>query len=543
MEIEVSAAGLNFKEVLAAAGLMPATAPTFNFGLECAGKIVALGEGVKDLAIGDEVIAFGSACFSRFITTADRLVAQKPAHLSLQEAATLPIAFTTAYYALIQMGRLRKGEKVLIHAASGGVGMAAVQIAQWVGAEIFATAGSPEKRQFLHSLGIEHVMDSRSVAFADEVMRQTNGQGVDVVLNSLSGEFIPKGLSVLARYGRFLELGLRDILSHSQLDLSVFEKRLSFFAIQVDPELPNFGTMWRELVGHLQAGHFTPLPHKVFAISAVAEAFKYMAAAKHIGKIVIALDDQEAIQNLVLTPAGVDQSATPAPMTPPASVPAEQGRPPQATVMAAVAAQTYKEPIPTFDESQVEFLKDGLLPAEGIEIFKRVLRSPVPQVLVSPTDLSAGINHRYTGAMQQAPSSLNLTAKPNVDRPPQAIHARPELKNDYVAPQNEVEKTLAEIWQEILGIKQIGIYDNFFDLGGDSLLIVQIRSKLQAAFQKDFSTTDLFQYPTISGLTGYISQAQGETPNFQRAQTRAKKKQRAMAEELQLIKQRRKGRG
>ena len=337
---------------------------------------------------------------------------------------------------------------------------------------------------------------------------------------------------------------MRDILSHSQLDLSVFEKRLSFFAIQVDPELPNFGTMWRELVGHLQAGRFTPLPHKVFAITAVAEAFKYMAAAKHIGKIVIALDDHEAIKNLVLTPADVEQFATSALTTPPVSVPAESGRAPQSTVMDAVGAKTYQEPISIFDESQVDFLKDGLLPAEGIEIFKRVLRSPVPQVLVSPTDLAAGINHRYNGSIQQAPSSLNLTTdKPDVDRPPQTIHARPELNNDYVAPQNEVEQTLAEIWQEILGIKQIGIYDNFFDLGGDSLLIVQVRSKLQAAFKKDFSTTDLFQYPTISGLTGYISQAQGETPNFQRAQTRAKKKQMAMAEELQLIKQRRKGRG
>ena len=540
VEIEVSVAGLNFKEVLAAAGLIPSPAPSFNFGLECAGKIVALGEGVEDLAIGDEVIAFGSACFSRFITTPSNLVAPKPAHLSLQEAATLPIAFTTAYYALTKMGRLSKGEKVLVHAAAGGVGMAAVQIAQWVGAEIFATAGSPEKRQFLRSLGIEHVMDSRSVAFADEVMQQTNGKGVDVVLNSLSGEFIPKGLSVLARYGRFLELGLRDILSHSQLDLSVFEKRLSFFAIQVDPELPNFSSMWRELAHHFQAGDFAPLPHKVFSITTVAEAFKYMAEAKHIGKIVIALEDKEAIKNLVLAQAGVDQATRQVPTSPTTSEPVLSHRP---VGLVSVGSKTLEDPVTPFDESQVDFLKDGLLPAEGIEIFKRVLMSPVPQVLVSPTDLFAGINHRYTGSIRQTPSFLNGTDQPNLDRSTQPIHSRPDLKNDYIAPQNEVEKTLAEIWQETLGIKQIGIHDNFFDLGGDSLLIVQVRSKLQAAFKKDFSTTDLFQYPTIKDLTGYISQAQGETPNFKRAQTRAKKKQMAMAEELQLIKQRRKGRG
>ncbi|MEO0537754.1 MAG: SDR family NAD(P)-dependent oxidoreductase [Cyanobacteria bacterium P01_A01_bin.123] len=531
VEIEVSVTGLNFKEVLFASGLMPPAAPGFKFGLECAGQIVAVGEAVKDFAIGDEVMAFGSSCFSRFITTPARLVAPKPAHLSMQEAATMPISFTTAYHALIKLGQLSKGEKVLIHAATGGVGMAAVQIAQWVGAEIFATAGNPEKRQFLHSLGIEHVMDSRSVAFADEVMQQTRGSGVDVVLNSLGGEFVPKGLLVLARYGRFLELGLRDILNHSQLDLGAFEKRLSFFAIQVDPELPNFNALWRELVHHFQASDFAPLPHKAFPITAVAEAFKYMAEAKHIGKIVVSLEDKAAIRNLVLAKPGVSQHAREA-------LPSPAVRSRQPSSRASIRSNAFKEPMTT-SEFQVDFLKDGLLPSEGIEVFKRVLGSAVPQILVSTTDLLAGTHHQLMGHILTSPEVIDQP-KRGVLAPP--THARPPVNNDYVAPKNEVEKKLATIWQEVLGIKQVGIGDNFFELGGDSLLIVQVRSKLQETFKKDFSTTDLFQYPTISDLTKYISQ-EVEQPTFQQAHTRAKRQQDAMAEELQLMRRRRKGRG
>ena len=137
-----------------------------------------------------------------------------PAHLSYEESATIPAAYLTAYIALIDRGRLQAGERILIHAAAGGVGLAAVKIAQSLGAEVFATAGTDEKREFLRSLGIVHVMNSRTLDFAQEVMQRTAGEGVDVVLNSLGGEFINAGLAVLRRYGRFLELGKRDIFQN-----------------------------------------------------------------------------------------------------------------------------------------------------------------------------------------------------------------------------------------------------------------------------------------------------------------------------------------
>jgi NADPH:quinone reductase-like Zn-dependent oxidoreductase len=296
VEIQNCAVGLNFREVLKALGIYPDMPEgSINFGGDCAGRIVAVGEGVEGLAIGDEVTGIAPVCFSSFATVPAHLVVPKPTHLSFDEAATIPSVFLTAYYALYCLGRLSQGDRVLIHAATGGVGLAAVQLSQIAGAEIFATAGSPEKREFLRSLGVEHVMDSRSVAFADEVMALTDGQGVDVILNSLAGEFIPKSLSVLAKFGRFLEIGKQDIYRNSQLELYPFRNNLSFFAIDLEQvwiERPDFTLcLFRELMQSFEDGRLKPLPHQVFPISEVRAAFRYMRRAKHIGKIVVSLPD------------------------------------------------------------------------------------------------------------------------------------------------------------------------------------------------------------------------------------------------------------
>jgi NADPH:quinone reductase-like Zn-dependent oxidoreductase/NAD(P)-dependent dehydrogenase (short-subunit alcohol dehydrogenase family) len=290
VEIEVAAAGLNFIEVLYALGMLPDPPDgQARFGLECAGSVAAVGEGDNRFRPGDRVFGFAPSAFSRFTTAAASGIAHVPEHLSFAEAATLPVAFTTAYYALITRGRLRRGERVLIHAAAGGVGLAALNIAQWRGAEVFATAGSPEKRDYLRSRGIHHVWDSRSLDFVGQVLGASGGRGVDVVLNSLGGEFVPAGLSVLARYGRFLELGKRDILRNAGLGLAPFEKHLSFTAIDVGIDLPEFGTVWRQVARAVSRNAFRPLPYREFPISRLAAAFDHMAQARHIGKVVIAV--------------------------------------------------------------------------------------------------------------------------------------------------------------------------------------------------------------------------------------------------------------
>jgi len=301
VEIEVCAAGLNFRDVMKGLGIYPIEQPADHLlGDECAGRVVAVGEGVAHLREGDEVIAISPGCFSKFITVPAAFAVRKPAGLSFEEAVTIPVTFLTAQYALHHLGRIERGERILIHAAAGGVGLAALQIARLAGAEIFATAGNDEKRALVKSLGAAHVMDSRSLDFAEEVMEITNGRGVDLVLNSLAGEAIPKSLSVLAPYGRFLEIGKRDIYQNSRLGLRPFSRNLSFFAMDLSQLLRDrqtfIGQMFGKLMQQFEARDLVPLPHKIYPVARAADAFREMAAGKHIGKIVFSLAGNVPVQ-------------------------------------------------------------------------------------------------------------------------------------------------------------------------------------------------------------------------------------------------------
>jgi phthiocerol/phenolphthiocerol synthesis type-I polyketide synthase C len=289
VEIRVNSAGLNFRDVMNAAGVYPGG--PIPFGAECAGTITAVGEGVADLRVGEEVIAVASGSFGAFVIADARAVIPKPAALNFGQAATIPIAFLTAYYSLHQLARLAKGERILIHAAAGGVGLAAVQLAQQAGAEVFATAGSAEKRAHLKSMRVPHIFDSRSLAFADEIMKKTGGYGVDVVLNSLPGEYITRSLSILAAYGRFVEIGKTDIYQNKPLGLFPFRNNLSYFALDLErvcrekPELVR--SLLFELMEMFRQGKLKPLPHNIFRIEDAANAFRFMARRKNIGKVVL----------------------------------------------------------------------------------------------------------------------------------------------------------------------------------------------------------------------------------------------------------------
>lgn len=296
VEIEVAATGLNFIEVLYALGLLPEpVGGEAAFGIECAGHIAAIGPGVQGFAPGDAVFGFAPAALARFATTRADAIAFVPPGLGLEQAAGLAAAYTTAFHALVTRGQLRRGERVLIHAAAGGVGLAAVHVARWRGAKVYATAGSPAKRDYLKSLGITQVWDSRSLDFAAGVRDATRGLGVDVVLNSLGGDFIAASLGVLARHGRFLELGKRDILRNTALGLGAFERHLSFTAIDVGTDLPDFTNLWRKVVRGICRGSLPPLPVRSFPIASVADAFEHMAQAQHIGKVVIATGPVDAM--------------------------------------------------------------------------------------------------------------------------------------------------------------------------------------------------------------------------------------------------------
>ncbi len=316
IEIEVRAVGLNFMDVMSALGSLPGHPNGVGpIGIECSGRVVAAGPGVQSPSPGDEVVAVAFDCLGTHVITDARLAVARPADLDPETAATLPIAFLTASYALEELARLRPGERVLIHAAAGGVGLAAVQLAQRAGATVFATAGSPQKHEHLRALGVEHVLDSRSLSFARDVKALTGGIGVDVVLNSLAGEAIAAGLSTLAPYGRFVEIGKRDIYQNAPLALGPFRSNLSYAALDLERmcrERPAVvGNMLARLMNRVAAGEIQPVPVRVFPIGHVTEAFRYMAEARHIGKIALSLAREHAAPApLAVDPAAIRPDAT-----------------------------------------------------------------------------------------------------------------------------------------------------------------------------------------------------------------------------------------
>ncbi|WP_344343556.1 zinc-binding dehydrogenase, partial [Kitasatospora putterlickiae] len=292
VEIEIAAAGLNFSDVLKAMGAYPGATGSAPLGVECAGRVSAVGAGVGRFRVGDRVMAVAPSALAAYATTEAHLVAPRPAALDDERAAAVPVAFLTAVYGLVELARLRAGETVLIHSASGGVGLAALAVARSRGARVFATAGTPEKRRFLRELGgVERVMDSRSPAFAEQVAEATAGRGVDVVLNSLTGEALRRGLALLAPGGRFVELGKRDVFDDNPVGLGHFKGNRALFVVDLDhafharPEL--LAELFAEVVRGFDSGEFGPLPVTVHPFGEAREAFAAMARARHLGKLVL----------------------------------------------------------------------------------------------------------------------------------------------------------------------------------------------------------------------------------------------------------------
>jgi acyl transferase domain-containing protein/NADPH:quinone reductase-like Zn-dependent oxidoreductase/NADP-dependent 3-hydroxy acid dehydrogenase YdfG len=293
VEVAVRAAGLNFRDVLNALGQYPGEAGPLGF--EAVGTVVARGGAVTDLDLGETVIVLGApGCIASHVTVARDQVVCKPAQLGIAEAVSLPATFLTAYYGLHHLGRLRRGDRVLIHAAAGGVGLAAVQLARAAGAEVYATAGAPEKHEFLRRMGVDHVMSSRNTDFADQIRAATGGRGVDVVLNSLNGEFIPASFSVLAHQGRFLEMGKVGVWDESRvraLDPTWLYCRFDLAAVFREDRARLIG-LFEEIMADVVDGRLQSLPAMLFPMTDAEEAFRFMAQARHIGKIVLSRDDE-----------------------------------------------------------------------------------------------------------------------------------------------------------------------------------------------------------------------------------------------------------
>jgi NADPH:quinone reductase-like Zn-dependent oxidoreductase/acyl carrier protein len=296
VEVQPYATGLNFRDVMYAMGLLSDEAVENGFagasiGMELSGRVTRVGSAVKNFAPGDAVLGSAPAAFASRVRTRMAALAHKPDILSFKAAATIPSVFLTAYYALTELARLRRGERVLIHGGAGGVGIAAIQIARHFGAEVFATAGSNEKRQFVKLLGADHVFDSRSLAFADQILTLTNGQGVDIVLNSLAGEAMVRSIDTLRPFGRFLELGKRDFYENNQIGLRPLRNNISYFGIDADQLMDAYPELTSRLFGEIMElfnqGVLHPLPYRAFPAVQAEQAFRYMQQSRQIGKVLL----------------------------------------------------------------------------------------------------------------------------------------------------------------------------------------------------------------------------------------------------------------
>ena len=318
VEIAVKAAALNFKDVMNGMGLLSAESVAgglvgSQLGLECSGVVSRVGSAVTRFRAGDAVVAMAPRSIAGVAVTPEHCVVRKPEHLSFEEAATVTIVYLTAWHCLVDLASLEEGERVLIHSGTGGVGIAAIRLAQLRGAEIFATAGSEEKREVLRRLGVRHVYDSRTLEFHDQIMADTSGEGIDVVLNSLSGKAIVQSLKCLRAFGRFVEIGKTDIYEDAALYLKRFGNNLSYFAVDVDRLMAQKpargGRLFAEVIRLFEERRLPAHPFTAFPVSELAEALEFIARGRQTGKVVVTMEGHSVsalpAAGLVLNPQRV----------------------------------------------------------------------------------------------------------------------------------------------------------------------------------------------------------------------------------------------
>ncbi|KAF5551122.1 polyketide synthase [Fusarium phyllophilum] len=298
IEVEVYASGLNFRYVLVAMGIIPPP-KSLKFGYEAAGVVRRVGSNVTKLRPGDRTVFVGEDTFSTVVRVPELLAQKLPDDVSFVEASAIPIVFLTAVYGLIDLGRLTRGQSVLIHSGCGGVGLAAIQAARMLGADIYTTVGSEAKVEYLtktFDIPRSHIFSSRDASFATDLLRETGGKGVDVALNSLSGELLHTTWKCIAKWGTMVEISKRDLLGNAQLDMSPFLQNRNYCCMDVDqlraerPEVIN--RLLSFIMNCFSNRILKPIRvDQVFPGSAVLDAFRHMRQGKHMGKIVLEIRD------------------------------------------------------------------------------------------------------------------------------------------------------------------------------------------------------------------------------------------------------------
>ncbi|THW29997.1 polyketide synthase [Aureobasidium pullulans] len=300
VEIEVKATGMNFKDVVVSMGQLNQP----YIGVECAGVIAAVGKNVTDVKVGQSVMATTEGAYSTYARCLSTSVAPLPEKMDFTAASTIPVVFCTAYYGLFDLGRLTEGESVLIHAAAGGVGQAAIMLAQTRGAEIFATVGSIDKKQHImteYGIAEDHIFYSRDTTFGPAIRQATGGQGVDIVLNSLGGDFLRESWDCLAPFGRFIEIGKADITKNSRLEMAQFEYNVSFASVDLTKVAAYRPKLMKRLLNDVEKlmsnGSIRPVgPVTSYGINEVEAAFRSLQSGKSMGKLVITPQHGDLVQ-------------------------------------------------------------------------------------------------------------------------------------------------------------------------------------------------------------------------------------------------------
>lgn len=291
IEIKVFATGMNFKDVVIAMGQVASP----YLGVECSGIVSRTGAGVNSLELGDRVCAMSLGAYGTYARCLATSAAKIPAEMSFETAASIPVVYSTAYYGMIELARVQPGEKILIHAGSGGVGQAAIQLAQMMGAEVYTTVGSNDKKQLImekYDIADDHIFFSRDTSFAAHLMEATCGLGVDVVLNSLAGDLLRESWECLAPFGRFIEIGKRDITANTRLEMSKFEHNCSFQSVDLtllaDKRPKIMGKVLTAVMHLLSNRVVSPIsPITAVNISEVESALRKLQSGKTTGKVVV----------------------------------------------------------------------------------------------------------------------------------------------------------------------------------------------------------------------------------------------------------------
>ena len=297
--IKAKATGVNFKDIMVAMGQLPEKA----LGQECSGIIHSVGSDVQDMKAGDRVCCLVGGAYKSYVRCHVSAVSKIPVNYSFASAAALPVVYCTAYYALYNIGRLKKCESILIHSAAGGVGQAAITLAQLIGADIYLTVSSEEKKALLmetYGIPSDRFFSSRNNSFALGVRRMTRGRGVDLILNSLSGDLLKASWECIAPLGRFVEIGKRDIESNARLSMSPFAASVTFASIDLGVVATQAKPLMQEIMKSVMAlvieGKIRPpQPLHTYNCSRIEEAFRYLQSGTNTGKTIVEFNDQDIV--------------------------------------------------------------------------------------------------------------------------------------------------------------------------------------------------------------------------------------------------------